>query len=144
MKRKLSGFTLIELLVVIAIIGLLATLSVVALNTARVKARDARRQSDIHQIQLALEMYYNDYFQYPTGTLSTSTTMAISGAGISSTTSGTIYMAKIPTDPTPVSDGNCGTGAAYAYTQQGTNGSSYSLAYCLSSYSGTVTPASIK
>ena len=54
-----KGFTLIELLVVIAIIGLLATIVLVSLNTARIKARDARRQSDMQQISLAMEMWYN-------------------------------------------------------------------------------------
>jgi prepilin-type N-terminal cleavage/methylation domain-containing protein len=58
--KKREGFTLIELLVVIAIIGILATIVLVSLNTARVKARDARRQSDMHQIALAMEMCYDD------------------------------------------------------------------------------------
>ncbi|HQB76688.1 MAG TPA: prepilin-type N-terminal cleavage/methylation domain-containing protein, partial [bacterium] len=60
-----KGFTLIELLVVIAIIALLSTLSVVALNNARVKSRDARRLSDIKQIRTALEMYFNQNNSYP-------------------------------------------------------------------------------
>lgn len=60
MFKKKRGFTLIELLVVIAIIGILATIVLVSLNTARVKARDARRQSDMHQIALAMEMCYDD------------------------------------------------------------------------------------
>ena len=55
--RKQRGFTLIELLVVIAIIGLLSTLAVVALNNARMKSRDAKRVSDVKQIQTALELY---------------------------------------------------------------------------------------
>lgn len=65
---KSRGFTLIELLVVIAIIGLLATLGVVSLDSAMKKARDARRLSDISQIQKALEIYKDTYGQYPGNT----------------------------------------------------------------------------
>jgi len=57
MKRK--GFTLIELLVVIAIIGLLASVVLVSLNSARRKARDVRRKVDLEQIVLAMELYYD-------------------------------------------------------------------------------------
>ena len=64
MPQKNDGFTLIELLVVIAIIGLLASIVLVSLNPARAKARDARRMSDLHNIQLALEMYYDKYGTY--------------------------------------------------------------------------------
>jgi len=60
-----KGFTLIELLVVIAIIGILATIVMVSLNTARSKARDARRVSDIRQMQLALQMAYDSAGSYP-------------------------------------------------------------------------------
>ena len=48
--NKQKGFTLIELLVVIAIIGLLSTMAVVSLNSARAKARDAKRLSDVRQM----------------------------------------------------------------------------------------------
>ena len=65
MSKKHLGFTLIELLVVISIIGFLATASMVAFNSVRMKARDARRVSDMKQVQLALEFYYDKYGYYP-------------------------------------------------------------------------------
>ncbi len=60
-----EGFTLIELLVVIAIIGILASTVMVSINSARIKSRDARRLTDMRQIQTALELYYNTYNRYP-------------------------------------------------------------------------------
>lgn len=60
-----KGFTLIELLVVIAIIGILGSLILGALGSARKNARDARRRSDISTIQESLEIYYLDNNQYP-------------------------------------------------------------------------------
>ncbi len=58
-KTYEKAFTLIELLVVIAIIGILATVVLVNLSSTRGRARDARRKSDLSNIRLALEMYYD-------------------------------------------------------------------------------------
>jgi len=60
------GFTLIEMLVVVAIIGLLSSTILIGLGNARGKARDARRISDLRQIQTGLENYYSENRQtYP-------------------------------------------------------------------------------
>jgi len=59
------AFTLIELLVVIAIIGVLSSVVLASLNTARGRARDAQRFSDLEQVRTALEMYYADHGSYP-------------------------------------------------------------------------------
>lgn len=65
-RSCITGFTLIELLVVIAIIGVLASIVLASLSSARSKSRDARRIADIKQIQLALELYYDANSQsYP-------------------------------------------------------------------------------
>lgn len=57
---------MIELLVVIAIIGILSSVILASLNTARQKARDARRLADVKQLQIALELYNDANGQYPT------------------------------------------------------------------------------
>ena len=64
-NNLLSGFTLIELLVVISIISLLASIVLASLNSARVKARDARRKADLNQLRTALAFYYDSNNAYP-------------------------------------------------------------------------------
>jgi len=68
LKNTKKGFTLIELLVVIAIIGILSSVVLASLSTARQKSRDAKRISDIGQIQLALELFFDANQSYPSTT----------------------------------------------------------------------------
>lgn len=60
MSYKKSGFTLIELLVVIAIIGLLASIVLVSVNSARAKARVTKAETELRQLRTGLAAYYND------------------------------------------------------------------------------------
>ncbi len=100
MNKK--GFTLIELLIVIAIIGLLSTLAVVALGSARVKARDSKRLADLKQLQTALELYYTDQNAYPAGSaadLGTGSYACLNSAGFALTGCTSPYMGQVPVDP---------------------------------------------
>lgn len=102
MKKNMKGFTLIELLVVIAIIGLLSTLAVVALGNAREKARDAKRLSDLKQLQTALELYYTDQTAYPAGnavTLGAGNFACLNAAGFAAVGCASPYMGQVPADP---------------------------------------------
>lgn len=124
MNKKKQGFTLIELLVVIAIIGLLSTLSILALNQARARARDAKRIADVKQIQTALELYYNEVSDYPAS--------VTPGTAIASA-AGNVYLASVPNAPEPT-DGSCGLSTEKHYTYQRTatgSNDSYTLQYCL-------------
>jgi len=146
-KKNKQGFTLIELLVVIAIIGLLSTLSILALNTARARARDAKRIADVKEIQTALEMYFNDAGGYPSTMTTASTSISYNGS---------VYLATLPVPPTPSDGSACTYTAAYTYlaTTVGSGGAngSYTLQYCLGAgINGvpgnvvqTATPAGIK
>lgn len=65
MNKK--GFTLIELLVVVAIIGVLASVVLSSLSTARERAQNIAYVAEITQLQKALELYHIDHGVYPPG-----------------------------------------------------------------------------
>ncbi len=146
MKNK-KGFTLVELLVVIAIIGLLSTIAFISLNRARGKARDAKRISDVRQIQSALELYYNDQGtpQYP----DLDTPAVITSVQLSS-----VYVAQVPIAPTP-EDGTCTSAQnGYRYASQISQSNTgdcdaatlgncgwYQMSFCVGSPSGSITAA---
>lgn len=115
------AFTLIELLIVIAIIGILATLIFVNVNTARKKARDAKRMADLKNLQTALEMYAQENGSYPT-----------TGSAWVQSTSGDPNHYIVGVAPTyvgslPVAPLNGTVGYYYAYNGNGTD---YKLLAC--------------
>jgi prepilin-type N-terminal cleavage/methylation domain-containing protein len=96
-----TGFTLIELLVVISIIGLLSSVVLSSLNSARAKARDAKRLSDLNQIRTALILYAADHDgNYPTNYGSSNAWPAGLSADLAP------YLSPLPVDPLPYAASN--------------------------------------
>ncbi len=113
-----AGFTLVELLIVIAIIGVLATVAFLALNRTRGKARDAKRISDVRQVQSALELYFNDQVSphYP----------IMAPRILDEQVLPTIYLADVPDAPTPFDNPQNSTACSDASANvSGARGSDY-------------------
>lgn len=119
-KRSVS---LLEVLVIAAVIGLLGTLSAIALDSARERARDAKRLADIVRLQANLELFFNDFNSYPVVSeavpLGQVETRCLVSSGFSASCDGSeIYMKPVPAAPT---DGlkelvGCGdVASAYCY-----------------------------
>jgi prepilin-type N-terminal cleavage/methylation domain-containing protein len=126
--QKQKGFTLIELLVVIAIIGLLSSVVLASLNTARAKARDSFRISSLKELQTALALYANDHNgSYPQSVNSYWEGPCAASAGVGTGNSNTnasgwipnlapTYIVSLPVDPSPPR-----TTACYLYNSNGTD-----------------------
>jgi len=119
MKLARRGFTLIEILIVVAIIAILASVVLVGLGPTQSLGRDARRISDLHEVQNGLELYYNAKGAYPIptagwGPQQTANTLAAMLTG------GGVGINSIPDDP---SGGN--THYIYAWSA---DGAAYELA----------------
>ena len=91
-----KGFTLIELLIVIAIIGILAAALLVSLGGARQSARDARRVSDLRNVQAALELYFNKSAGYPMGDNTSTSNWSTLSNGL---TGAGVGINRVPNDP---------------------------------------------
>ena len=103
LKNSRKGFTLIELLVDIAINGILSSVVLASLSTARQKSRDAKRVSDIGQIQLALELFFDANQSYP------STSPSVYSTGVATVQGGVQALASlkyIPQSPVPPAGGS--------------------------------------
>ncbi len=119
-KQKQNGFTFVELLVVIAIIGLLASVVLLALNSARAKSRDAKRLAEARAISTAQVAYFDD--QLPNAYATDITSLVTGG-----------YLQTVPSYPQPI-DGNCSL-ADYGMT---TTASSFEVTFCLGNGTGNV------
>lgn len=108
--NKTKGFTLIELLVVISIIAVLSSTVYASLNSARAKARDAKRISEVRQLKTALELYAtSNNLSYPAvGSNNTEQSVSALQAVMAP------FMSRVPTEPL-TAPGN------YLYIRQGTN-----------------------
>src|SRR3989344_4549272 len=97
--RKNIGFTLIELLVVISIIGILASVVLARLNDARRTAQDAKRISEMRQLKIALEVYYEVNNQYPPTPTAGCAQCIVDGWMSSGVDEMAPYMNPLPVDP---------------------------------------------
>lgn len=93
-RKKGTGFTLIELLVVLAIVGLLISVIVVSFGPPRKGAKDAKRQTDIKQISLAMDLCHDDS---DCGAGVNQYILTTGGANVITTIS--TYLPSVPTDP---------------------------------------------
>lgn len=97
-----KGFTLIELLIVIAILSILSVIGINNFQTARIKAQDIKRKSDLSTVAKSLEAFVNDHHAYPlsdsNGKIICQGSSTVCDWGTSFTDGTTLYTATLPAE----------------------------------------------
>jgi len=138
-----KGFTLIELLVVIAIIGLLSSVVLVSLNSARNKGKDSRVITSVQQIRTILESNYNGA-NYPDLTNTSPVYGGFAGSGNPGTTSLNSLLVDVNTQGSRINIANSPTtGAVTGYAVYGRLVSDSSKTFCIDSTGKTNTAAAV-
>jgi len=130
---KQRGFTLIELLIVIAIIGVLSSVVLASLNSARTKAKDASVMSTMHSMMSQAAIYYDG-----TGNLSygPSNRTRVTAQGMCTTTADvsgvTMFNATTTDGLRAMIDSIISQGASITGIASSTPTSAYSVTYAIS------------
>ncbi len=115
-----NGFTILELLISIAIIAILTSIILVTISGIKERGRDARRLSDVNEIQKALNLYFSSHNIFPVFP----DEVSINGEdAFSELLKNEKFMSRVPADPVP-------TFGSYRY-QSNSGGTNYSLGFCL-------------
>ena len=125
-KWNIAGIIVLVLSIIMMVLLIFSSLAIVALGGAREKARDAKRVSDVKQMQVGLELYYADAGNYP---------MSLQPGG-QLANGRTVYMSSLPTNPQPSGD-SCPSNFEYSY-QPVNSGKDYVLTFCLDGSVGTL------
>ena len=131
-----KGFTLIELLVVIAIIGILSSVVLASLTTARSKGSDAAVQAQLSNMRAQAELYYSAGSGYGNAVALTTTGCASADTAtlIASTANGSLKtLLKGVIDITTVAKTVCAIGTAAEVTAVSTAASTWAIAAVLPS-----------
>lgn len=81
-SKPISGFTLLELLVVIAIIGVIATIIIASLGSAKSKANDSKALAQLSSMRTQAELYRTTYGSYGPNSTNCDEAGTLFGSGV--------------------------------------------------------------